>query len=125
MNRWISSLLTTLYDYWMIGERLCSITCSIGTDALQKISYAIKLVAAQLLSEKSGSYINQSTKYAGVSFSPFITQIGGVSTSTHQLDSNRQGCEIFPDKVLDDDSYHKKLRETCRISFHYISSKSY
>ena len=90
MNRWISSLLTTLYDYWMIGERLCSITCSIGTDALQKISYAIKLVAAQLLSEKSGSYINQSTKYAGVSFSPFITQIGGVSTSTHQLERMRQ-----------------------------------
>ena len=67
-----------------IGERLCTVTCNIGQDALQKLSYAIKLVAAQLLTDKLGLYNNQSTKYSGVVSTPFINQIGGVSTLTHQ-----------------------------------------
>ena len=81
----MQSLLTTnLILSFIIGERLCTITCKAGPDALRKLSYAIKLVAAQLLTDRLGMYNNQSTKYSGISISPLINQIGGVSTLTPQ-----------------------------------------
>ena len=51
-------------DPFHTSERICSVTCEVNMDALQKLAYAIKLVAAQLMSDKAGAYSNVSTKYS-------------------------------------------------------------
>jgi len=47
-------------DPYMTGERIATIT----TDTLEHMAYAVKLLAAQLMAEPSGVYLNMSTKYA-------------------------------------------------------------
>lgn len=47
-------------DPYSTGERIVNVKA----DALQTMAYAVKLVAAQLLTDKAGAYVNTSTKYA-------------------------------------------------------------